>query len=334
MSFGVGSTSNTLTTTRGGTANTFNGFGANLGFYAVTQYSGTSNYFYLNGTSLTSTGASSGNFNTTNFAIGRDVGSASGYWNGYIGELLVYNSFLSDFDRFRLQTYLLNKWAVTTQGAFVVTNLYAYYDASAAASYPGTGSVWYDLVGGRDATLFNSPTYSTTNGGYLSFIPGSAQYAQTTAYGTLTNFTVEVWHYYTGTYNGNYPEIVTQINTGDNINLILGGGGTAPNIVTGYVNNSTWCLTSSYTPTANAWYHIVGTYDGTNIKLYVNNSLVRTTASATSVPTLTTSVYFMRRWDAPEYWGGYLGLVRIYSSALSATDVSTNFNASRSRFGV
>ena len=45
----------------------------------------------------------------------------------------------------------------------------------------------------------------------------------------------------------------------------------------------------------------------------------------------------MRRWDrnAPEdYWGGGLAILRIYSGAIGASDVSTNYAASKARFGL
>jgi len=42
----------------------------------------------------------------------------------------------------------------------------------------------------------------------------------------------------------------------------------------------------------------------------------------------------MRRWDNPEYWGGYLAIVRIYNRALSATEVTTNYSGNKARFGL
>jgi hypothetical protein len=42
----------------------------------------------------------------------------------------------------------------------------------------------------------------------------------------------------------------------------------------------------------------------------------------------------MRRWDDPDYWGGYLSVVHIYNTALTGTQINQNFNALRSRFGL
>ena len=42
----------------------------------------------------------------------------------------------------------------------------------------------------------------------------------------------------------------------------------------------------------------------------------------------------MRRWDNPEYWGGRLGVVRIYNTAFSNVQIDQNYQAVRSRFGL
>lgn len=58
------------------------------------------------------------------------------------------------------------------------SNLVLFLDAANPASYPGTGTTWFDLSGNsNNATLVNSPTYSPTNGGVLTFSSGSSQYA-------------------------------------------------------------------------------------------------------------------------------------------------------------
>jgi hypothetical protein len=91
---------------------------------------------------------------------------------------------------------------------------------------------------------------------------------------------------------------------------------------------------SPYTLGTNTWNHIVGTYDGTTIKLFVNNTLVQ---SATYVGTSTSSqggIVLMRRWDNAEYWGGRLGVVRIYNTAFSNVQIDQNYQAVRSRFGI
>jgi hypothetical protein len=42
----------------------------------------------------------------------------------------------------------------------------------------------------------------------------------------------------------------------------------------------------------------------------------------------------MRRWDNPNYWGGDLGIVRIYNIDLGISEIDINWTADKSRFGL
>jgi hypothetical protein len=212
-----------------------------------------------------------------------------------------------------------------------------YLDAGNPSSYPGSGSTWTDLAGsGITTTLYSSPTYSSANGGYLTFNPASSQYAQTSAsLSLLTKFTIEVWTYYTASTTGQLPCILTEVFTGGAINFFLGTltGVTAPTLQFGFYNGAFNIASSTTLPSA-GWYHLVGTFDGSTINLYVNNVLTLTQAN-TQTPTCSGSgIRLMRRWDNPDYWGGNLAIVRIYGLALTAGQVSTNYNASKTRFGL
>ena len=224
----------------------------------------------------------------------------------------------------------------TASSPIVTTGLSLYLDAGNVTSYPGSGSTWTDTIASKLFTLYGSPTYSSNNGGYLSFIPASSQYAasSTSLTSSLTTWTVEVWHYYTGTNSGGLPCIVTETFPGSTsqINFSIGTN-TSGNLQSGFYNGG-WQVTPSYTLTANAWYQIVGTYDGTTNKLYVNNSLVQSTNYTGTPATSQGGIRLMRRWDLANYWGGRLSVVRIYNNALNTTQISQNFNAQRSRFGL
>ena len=52
----------------------------------------------------------------------------------------------------------------------VGSNLQLYIDAAIPASYPGSGSTWYDLSGnGRNGTLLSGAGYNSANGGSITF---------------------------------------------------------------------------------------------------------------------------------------------------------------------
>jgi hypothetical protein len=124
---------------------------------------------------------------------------------------------------------------------------------------------------------------------------------------------------------------VTETYIGGNINYSLGNnnGGFS----SGFWNGG-WQVTDGYSLTAGNWYYIVGTYDGTTVKLYVNNTLVDYT-NYTGTPTSSgAGIRLMERWDSADYWGGRLATVDIYSEAIGSDQISSIFNATKSRFGL
>lgn len=349
-------------------------------FVASVTYTGTNGYMWFNGSNASYTGtSSSGTFGITVYALANQPSLTNEFWNGYIGEVIVYNTSLSITDRQQVEGYLAWKWGLqanlpanhpyknsapnTTNPAGISRpanvlpippiTLYAssrpptsvtpgavfHLDAGNPASYSGSGSTWTDLAGsGLTTTLYNSPTYSSANGGYLAFNPNSGQFCQTSAsLASLSTWTVEVWHYYNSTYAGQYanPAIVTEIFNNTTINFTLGAiTGNYPVLQIAYFNNGWYTTSNTYTLPSIAWYHIVGTYDGTNLKLYINNVLTQTQASSTTPVGSGFGMRFMRRWDLGDYAGGYLAIIRIYNRALSATEVTTNYAASKARFGL
>lgn len=210
-------------------------------------------------------------------------------------------------------------------------------DAGNPASYPGLGSTWTDLVAAKAFTLYNNPTYSSNNGGYLEFDPASSQWADATSLpSSLTTWTVEAWHYYAGTNNNGSPCIVTEAYAGGPINYTVGNcTDSSPNLQVGYWDGSSFHPTPQGTVlTAGQWYQVVGTFDGTANRLYLNGGFVSSTATTSAAQSGGAGIRLMRRWDADQYWGGRLGIVRIYSAALTAEQVTQNYNANRSRFGI
>jgi hypothetical protein len=78
------------------------------------------------------------------------------------------------------------------------------------------------------------------------------------------------------------------------------------------------------TPVANTWYHIVGVFDGANIKLYVNgapeDSKPFTSVWAGSGATaMGRGFYSGARAD---FWPGLIDEVRIYGRALSDAEIA------------
>lgn len=223
----------------------------------------------------------------------------------------------------------------TPPTTYVTANLVMNLDAGLTSSFSGN-TTWVDTISGLSFALTGTPTFSSNNGGYLNFVPASSQSASSgnQSFGSLSRWTVEAWHYYTGTNSGGLPCILTELYPGPNsrINFSLG-----TNTVTGLQNgyfDGTWRVTSAYALTSNAWYHIIGTYDGTTVKLFVNNTMVQNAVQGTTSSSSGGGIRLMRRWDGAEYWGGRLGVVRIYNTAFSNVQIDQNYQAVRSRFGL
>ena len=217
-------------------------------------------------------------------------------------------------------------------------------DAGNSASYPGSGATWTDTVSAIPFTLNNGVTYNSGNGGSLIFDPTLSQYASSTSgVGTLDTWSIEAWHYYAGTNTAGGPCIVTEIwpEPNNQINYALGSLSLyTPVIQAGFYHDVNWYSTpSSVTLTAGNWYQIVGTYDGTTLNLYINNSLAGSTLATYSPTSGNQGLFLMKRWDtvgsgATEYWGGNLGIVKIYNGNIGSSGVLASWNANKSRFGL
>ena len=83
---------------------------------------------------------------------------------------------------------------VANVNSIITSGLVLNLDASNAASYPGSGTVWTDLSGsGNNGTIISGITYSNINGGSMIFSGAINNRVQTNFAPTFTDFTVCVW---------------------------------------------------------------------------------------------------------------------------------------------
>jgi hypothetical protein len=213
-------------------------------------------------------------------------------------------------------------------------------DAGNTKSYPGSGTTWTDLSGGGNTgTLTNGPTYSSANGGSIVF-DGNNDYVINSSASNLpigsSSRTVEVWFYPTTNTN----------------NLIqIGGGGGQKYIVEFYNVSGTFYLftdavnignnltfSGSNLPTLNAWNHFVFGNSGQNWFYYLNGTLKLSGTFPSTLDTTTQKYVIGNRDDAGAPYNtpvnGNIAKVSVYNRALSAAEVSQNFNALRARFGI
>lgn len=80
-------------------------------FMAISQYNGTNAFLWQNGSAGTLTGtASSGSFAITKYGIGNQANPTTEYWQGTIGEVIIYNRALTTEQRQQVESYLAWKW--------------------------------------------------------------------------------------------------------------------------------------------------------------------------------------------------------------------------------
>ena len=232
------------------------------------------------------------------------------------------------------------KSAVST--SIVSTGLQLYLDAGNTSSYPGSGTTWTDLSGNsKNYTLTNGPTYSSNNGGIITFAGASSQYATSAASlfnsTTFNTYTMNLWAYPTGA--GNFVQVNGQAtpNTAYHYSAIeISAGGT---ISFGQWTGSLPVTTiATSTQSLNAWYNLVITYNGTTATAYVNGASVGSTNIIWSSPGANTFMALMAidttNMGTGAYASGSLGAFMVYNRGLTADEVTTNFNALRSRYGI
>ena len=75
---------------------------------------------------------------------------------------------------------------------------------------------------------------------------------------------------------------------------------------------------------ANKWSFLTETYDGSNLRLYVNGTQVRTTAHAGGIATSTNPLQIGGDSLYGQYFAGLIDNVRVYNTALNATQIQTD----------
>jgi len=225
----------------------------------------------------------------------------------------------------------------------VTSGLILNYDISNLSSYPGSGSTITDLTGSSNSTLFNTPTYTSSGGGYLTFNGSNQYFVTNTALGsklnpvnTSTVISIFVWVYPMD--NGVIVQEIGQAtpNTGWHDSQI--------EMVSGTLRFSVWQnqpsgFASSISTPLNNWYYVGFSYDGTNLRGYVNGVSAVTSGTISRATPGANLYYAIAHADNTNLGDGTFSNMRfggmhIYNTALSPSNVLSNFNSQKSRFGL
>jgi hypothetical protein len=221
--------------------------------------------------------------------------------------------------------------------SYVTSNLFLNLDAATYVS----GTTWTDLSGNnRNATLINTPTFFSSQGGYFHFTDTSFQYAATPVVPSLSNWTIEGWFRATKTFNNRITAIVcNEWDFSTKLNYSLGSNNASLSYtLAGGFYNGTWNSTVGFMPSLNVWYQGAVTYDGTTITQY-SNGVSQSVKAYSGICQSGGTVRIARRWDSANndsinFFDGDISIIRIYSVALSPSQILQNFNAIKSRYGL
>lgn len=233
----------------------------------------------------------------------------------------------------------------------VVNQLQLYYDLNRAFTYSGTGSVIKDLSGnGRDATMYNSggSTYSVNPAGAPTFIKNRAgeftfdgnDFGKFSEISAGSDITVSVWCKTTNTDREN--GILSHCSGGP-VNL---GYSIAGNKMKYWYYDTTWRTVSSTAAVNDGnWKNLVWAKSGTSMVMYINGVQDSTHTLNTSVSGILVS--FGSMWGpcmsdgygpGTDYYTqcfiGSIGMLMVHSIQLTSAQISINYSATRSRYGI
>lgn len=222
----------------------------------------------------------------------------------------------------------------TTPTIVPSSNMLLYLDAANSASYPGSGTTWTDLSpNANNATSLTGVTYSSSNGGYLSFNgSGSGSLVSTKYNSVYTGKTVFVVGQLASAMGGGTYRAFLGDSTGNrNFNFYL----YCPTTSTYQLHFSSagsGTLSTNLPFTVGTWFTAAVTHgtDGTIIFYFNGTKINQTTQTFAQYQSGTTE--WVGRAD--NFWNGPLATFCIYKTALSAADILNNHNAVKNRYGL
>ena len=275
---------------------------------------------------------------------GRSLGWSTNYFEGNIGFFRAYDKSLSDqqiIENFHAKRNSLNiaNWG---NRDIVQNGLDLWLDAGVAASYPESGSTWYDLTANNYNGTIANATYDVYGDGSLSF-DGSGDTVDVgpiSTGGEHSSCTISIWmnkaaqvSTHGNLYDCNYG--ITDYNKGPRMEVDAAGS-----IVRVYMGTDGGSYTSiSFGSLSNSvWYNLVLTVtpNGSNmdLKSYVDGVLY-----TSSTPTGTTwdgdvgDLYLGVGFTAGRHFTGKIAAFELYNRVLSASEIEQNFIVQRQRFG-
>jgi len=298
-----------------------------------------------------------------------------------IKEFAGYNVALTASQRQQMETYLAWKWGLQSLlpsgHPGYITGLLSYFNSLSPTSIVGssvltpilsgltynfdatktlpTSSLWTDIQGTNNMTLYNTPTVTSGSPAYVTF-NGTTQYG---SYFLLNqgSFSVTFWIRTTTTADSGTFYIKPSLFSCGNpsapdrdLGLTIGSGyaGAWSGMGTGDATNQTNPANAKIND--GIWHEVTMTSSFANgTKVYVDTNVTGTTMAQTQNPTGNPMYIASQNANTTAAQtgvfgtaGGYgtaafanvdISVILVYSRELSTTDITSNYNTFRSRFG-
>ena len=215
-------------------------------------------------------------------------------------------------------------------GGIVTNGLVLDLDAAKLASYPGTGTSWYDISGNNNnGTLTNGPTFSGIGKQAAIVFDGVDDWVDCSS-GSLLNIigdlSVSLWVQTTGA-SGNH--------------IMFAKHSLPSNIANyeGYLKENTvywWDGVSErntgLTILSNVWTNITYVRISSTVTTYINYNTTSNTSVTFQGPV--SGSLTIGKDQNNQNFSGRIATTQIYNRALTAQEVQQNFNALRGRYGI
>lgn len=221
-----------------------------------------------------------------------------------------------------------------------------YLDASNIKSYPGSGTSWNDLSGAHNATMHGSVPIETDVVPCFNFATVTSSIASgnvapgasmgfTFASNMVTtsgDFTISVW-VKNSPPNSSQSGLFSNAGAGNGFRFGAGLNGIYYLIGPDYKEGTINFLS---TVSSSVWHNIVAVFSRSTLSIIVYlNGILQNSASIPSPQTaFTNTAPGIVRSSCCSLYTGKLSQIAVYNKALTATEISNNFNAARGRYGI
>ena len=191
-----------------------------------------------------------------------------------------------------------------------------------------SGTTATDSSGANNPGAISGATRSATGkfGGALSFdgVNDIVTVADANSLDLTTGMTLEAW--VRPSVLGGWRTVLLKERPGGLVYALYSNeDGNRPSVHS-FIATSEWDTRGTAQVAANAWTHIAATYDGLNLRLYVNGTQASSRALSGAMSASTGALRIGGNQIWPEWFSGLIDEVRVYNRALTAAEVTTDMN--------